>query len=136
MTQIVPTAAEQTESFAHLNKYELIKPWEGEESRLFAVNQYDHITVGQVLDGDLQLVTLTHADLDEMLWKDGGDLRDHIGTWAATGETRMALSGWDGGVSHEIRVTQKKFKHTHEIVLTRVDAAELLAWFPESETDD
>lgn len=132
----VPSADEQLSAFAHLDRYEHVTPWEA-DSRLFAIQQYGQITIGQVLDDDLQLVTLSRQTLDDMRLYDRGDLGvelgEHRGEWGTTGETITPLSGWDGGLSHEIRVSQTKFSSHHEVVLTRVDACELLAWFPEED---
>lgn len=127
----IPPAAEQRERerIGILDRYELVEPWD-RESRLFARKRPDVGTlwVAQFADDELQIVELAREDLDAMTRENRGVLERHEGAWERCLSTGPPLSGWDGA-STEIRVEQERHRMGHEVVLTVVDAAELLAAF-------
>lgn len=113
------------EQYAHLDRFDQI-------GDLHAKKTGNAVTVGQVVDDDLQLVTLKFDDLHAIVGRqDGGadesfDLAGHPGTATRTGDVEAAVAAPDFE-SAVVEIEQSKFSSDHVGYITVVDAAELLA---------
>lgn len=123
---VAVTDADDAEAqYAHLQKYDRL---EGLHAKLTG----GAVTVAQVIDGDLELVTLEpedlHAIVDGQGREDGYtfELAGHPGTATRTGDVEPALIAPDFD-SAVVEIEQQKFSAEHRALITVVDAAELIA---------
>lgn len=114
------------EQYAHLQKYD-------RHGGLHAKLTGEAVTVAQVIDDDLELVTLKKEDLHAItapLESDADEieLAGHPGMATRTDETTTALTA-PAFESVVVEIEQQKFSSDHRAVITVVDAAELLATY-------